>query len=665
MLSFILKYISLQSLIWAIVVLPLLASAINFFLATLSSRFKVKHLDPIVSVVGTVLPVMAFLSAVVIFWVVTGFQGEDPTAITGPLYKWISFGGWNVEVGLKIDQLSMIMSLVVTGVGSLIHIYSIGYMHGKEGYPRYFAELNLFLFFMLLLVLADNLLVMFIGWEGVGLCSYFLISFWFSDPEKAKAGKKAFVVNRIGDFGFLIGIFLIWNALSYQEMVGPSVFNFETLQRNAAFLQPLATPICLALFIGACGKSAQIPLYIWLPDAMAGPTPVSALIHAATMVTAGVYMVARLSFLFVLPVTTLNLGWWGPVTFNPALTTVAFVGAATALFAATIGMTQRDIKKVLAYSTISQLGLMFMAEGVGSFSPAIFHLMTHAFFKAALFLAAGSVIHALHGEQDMFKMGGLKKYLPGTASVFFVASLAIAGIWPFAGFFSKDEILWELYDKGHFGLWLVGFITAGMTAFYIFRAVALTFWGRSNMSEEKRGHVHESSVSMLVPMVLLAFLSFVGGWMKDSFNEFLTPLFVRGFAESVEPHKSAEHVMAIISTVWAAHWAFVAWVIYSQRPNWPAALAEKFRGIYRLLMNKYYIDELYGFIFIKPLRWLFDRALWQGLDGSVIDDVCVNGSARSVGLMGSLTRLMQTGLAPQYMFFMVMGLVFVIVLIVL
>lgn len=651
MLSFILKYISLQSLIWAIVGLPLLASVINFSLAILSSRFKVKGLGPVSSVVGTLFPVMAFLSAVVILWVVTGFQGEDPTAITGALYKWISFGGWNIEVGLKIDQLSMVMSLVVTGVGSLIHIYSIGYMHGDEGYPRYFAELNLFLFFMLLLVLADNMLVMFIGWEGVGLCSYFLISFWFSDSEKAKAGKKAFVVNRIGDFGFLIGLFFIWNTLSYQEMVGPGVFNFEVLQRNAAFLLPLATPICLALFIGACGKSAQIPLYIWLPDAMAGPTPVSALIHAATMVTAGVYMVARLNFLFIL---------------SPyALSVVAFIGAATALFAATIGLTQRDIKKVLAYSTISQLGLMFMAEGVGSFSPAIFHLVTHSFFKAALFLAAGSVIHALHGEQDMFKMGGLKKYLPGTSSVFFVASLAIAGIWPFAGFFSKDEILWELYDKGHFGLWLVGFITAGFTAFYIFRAVALTFWGRPNMGEEKGRRIQESSFSMLAPMVLLAFLSFVGGWMNGAFSEFLTPLFASKVAESLEPHKSAEHVMAIISTVWAAHWAFVAWVIYSQRPNWPAALADKFKGIYKLLMNKYYIDELYGFVFIKPLKWFFDRALWQGLDGSVIDDVCVNGSARSVGLMGRLARLTQTGLTPHYMLFMVLGLVFVIVLIVL
>ena len=511
-------------------------------------------------------------------------------------------------------------------------------MHGDEGYARYFAELNLFLFFMLVLVLGDNMLLMFVGWEGVGLCSYLLIGFWFTDIEKARAGKKAFIVNRIGDLGFIIGIFLIWNMLAGQPIVGGNPLNFETIERNAAFLLPIATPVCLALFVGACGKSAQIPLYVWLPDAMAGPTPVSALIHAATMVTAGVYMVARLNFIYVL----------SPV----AMQTVAYTGALTAIFAATIGLTQRDIKKVLAYSTISQLGYMFMAEGVGAFGSGIFHVVTHAFFKAALFLGAGSIIHALHGEQNLFNMGGLKKYLPGTFGVFFVASLAISGIWPFAGFFSKDEILWEVYSRGYIGLWVIGFATAGLTAFYMFRAVGLAFLGTPRMSEEKRHHIHESSISMLVPLVMLAVLSTVGGFMNHSFAEFLAPRFASAAVEATESHKNMEHIMAIISVLWAVHWAFVAWIIYVQRPSWPVAMTQRFKYTYKLLINKYYVDELYILLIVRPVRWLSEMCLWKGFDIPIIDNVGVNGAPRVVGLFGRVASVIQTGFVPHYLFFM-------------
>ena len=646
MLQYILQHISLTGIIWFVLLFPLAGSAINWVLAIFSAGFRWRRVNPLVSVFGTVFPLLSFAASAIILWVLTGFEGSEAVAITGPLYQFLGFAGWGVDIGLRVDQLSLTMMMVVSGVGSLIHIYSIGYMRGDEGYPRYFAELNLFLFFMLLLVMADNLLLMFVGWEGVGLCSYLLIGFWFTDIEKARAGKKAFVVNRIGDLGFIIGIFLIWQVLEGQELVGTSPLNFEVLQRSAAFLMPIATLVCIALFIGACGKSAQIPLYIWLPDAMAGPTPVSALIHAATMVTAGIYMVARLNFLYVLSPTALSI--------------VAYTGAATALFAATMGLVQRDIKKVLAYSTISQLGYMFLAEGVGAFGAGIFHLVTHAFFKAALFLCAGSVIHALHGEQDMFNMGGLKKYLPGTFAVFFVAALAMSGIYPLAGFFSKDEILWEVYSRGHIGLWVVGFATAGMTAFYIFRAVSLTFFGQPRMAEEKRHHIHESAVSMLVPLVLLAVLSVAGGFLKEPLAHFLAPRFVSAVFEEGEPHKNMEHLLAVISVLWALHWAFVAWIVYVQKPSWPVSAAERLRRTYKILFNKYYADEIYDRLFVRPIRWISEKALWRGFDIPVIDNVGVNGTSRVAGLFGRIMPLMQTGFMPHYLFFMVVGVAVVI-----
>jgi len=500
------------------------------------------------------------------------------------------------------------------------------------------------------LVLADNLFLMFVGWEGVGLCSYLLIGFWFTDIEKARSGKKAFIVNRIGDLGFVIGLMMIWGMLSYQDIVGANVFNFEVLERNAAFVLPLATPICLALFAGAIGKSAQIPLYIWLPDAMAGPTPVSALIHAATMVTAGVYMVARLNFLFVL----------SPV----AMEAVAFIGAATAIFAATIGIVQRDIKKVLAYSTISQIGYMFLAEGVGAFSAGIYHLITHSFFKAALFLGAGSIIHALHGEKDMFNMGGLKKRLPGTCIAFIAAAAAISGIWPLSGFFSKDEIIWEVYSKGDMGLFAIAFITSGMTAFYVFRAVALVFFGKSRLPEDKLARVEESSISMLVPVVLLAILSVAGGLLMTPIFNFIEPRFVSSMAEQETSHHGMKHIVGLISTLWSVHWAFVAWIIYVQKPSWPVAIAQRFGKTYKLLVNKYYIDEIYRLIFVRPLYWISDRVLLTGIDSSLIDKVGVEGSVRSVGLFGDIVVKLQSGAVSGYLFWMVIGLSAFIVLIV-
>ncbi|MEO0259086.1 MAG: NADH-quinone oxidoreductase subunit L, partial [candidate division WOR-3 bacterium] len=413
------------------------------------------------------------------------------------LYKWMASGDFSIDVAFLLDPLSAVMLLVVTGVGFLIHIYSTGYMHDDPSYSRFFTYLNLFVFAMLLLVMGNNFLMMFVGWEGVGLCSYLLIGFWFEDHNNANAGKKAFVVNRVGDFGFILGmllIFVVFGTLKYSEV-------FSKAQSLLPYGGTIATAITLLLFVGATGKSAQIPLYVWLPDAMAGPTPVSALIHAATMVTAGVYMIARCNVLYSLAPFSLGV--------------VATIGALTALFAATMGLLQRDIKKVLAYSTISQLGYMFLGVGVASYSAGVFHLMTHAFFKALLFLGAGSVIHAMGGEQDIMNMGGLRKHIPKTFITFLIGTLAIAGTPGLAGFFSKDEILWQAFSSphGHPILWAIGAVAAGMTSFYMFRLTFLTFFGKERMDEHTKHHIHESPNSMVIPLMILALLSVVGGYV--------------------------------------------------------------------------------------------------------------------------------------------------------
>jgi len=512
---------------------------------------------------------------------------------------WINAGLLHVDFTFVLDQLSLVMLLIVTGVGFLIHIYSAGYMAHEEGYWRYFAYLNLFLFFMTVLVLAGNALVMFVGWEGVGLASYLLIGFWFQKTSAADAGKKAFIVNRIGDFGFLIGIFLLlanFGTLSFSDIAA-------RLSANPAWTGGILTAIDLCLLVGAIGKSAQLPLYVWLPDAMEGPTPVSALIHAATMVTAGVYMIARTHFLF---------------DRSPsALTVVAIVGAATALFAATIGLVQTDIKRVLAYSTVSQLGYMFLGCGVAAYSAAIFHLMTHAFFKALLFLAAGSVIHALGGEQDMRKMGGLRKHLPVTFWTMTAAVFAIAGFFPFAGFFSKDAILYAAFAQGGLGIvfWFVGLVTALLTAFYMFRLWYLTFFGESRSPDV---HPHESPWSMLAPLVILAVLSVCGGWIGiERFSAFLAP--------SVGEHPLAgsaqlEIGLSVLAVLVAALGWFIAHRMY-HRPKTSDGLAADSPTGYNLLLHKYYVDEIYNLLIVKPilltskflLEWVVDFAILGGL----------------------------------------------------
>jgi NADH-quinone oxidoreductase subunit L len=627
--------------LWLIPVLPLAGAAINGFLGRRSSK----------RAVTTVALAFSGLAFALALYIAATFSSADaPYGFT--VAHWIRSGGFSADFALYLDQLSLVMLLVVTGVGFLIHIYSVGYMWDDPSYFRFFAYLNLFMFFMLTLVLASNYLVMFIGWEGVGLASYLLIGFWFTKDSAASAGKKAFIVNRIGDFGFLIALFLI--IQNYHSLDFTKVFaQVQPIAPENAGAGLLAT-IGILLMVGACGKSAQIPLYVWLPDAMEGPTPVSALIHAATMVTAGVYMVSRSHLIFERAPT--------------ALMVVAVIGTLTALFAATIGIAQTDIKKVLAYSTISQLGYMFMACGVGAFSAGVFHLMTHAFFKGLLFLAAGSVIHAVGGEQDMRKMGGLRTYIPWTFGTMLIATLAIAGIPPFAGFWSKDEILWQTFSSQHgsWVFWLIGVITAFITSFYMFRLLFMTFFGDyQGVQVDDRGHAHlahgqddhshgephESPIVMLVPLVILALLSVVGGLVGigNRFEHFLEPVFGTGFTEAAGEAASGvkEYTLMGISVLIAFSGAILAWFLYISKPYLPQKIADSLGGLYEAVLNKYYVDEFYRRVFVKPLIDASTTILWQGVDRKIIDD-SVNNAADGARHISDEVRHMQSGNLRSY-----------------
>ena len=649
-----------------IVIVPLLGAVVNGVL----NRRLPRRLSGLLACAAVGV---SFALSVVVFLRLVGMDAQD-RHVTDTLATWMGFGRFRIDLAFSMDQLSAVMALVVTGVGFLIHIYSLGYMAHDKGFSRFFTYMNLFIFAMMTLVLGENLPMLFVGWEGVGLCSYLLISFWFGDEANAAAGKKAFVVNRIGDFGFLLGMFLIGTTLLPHLQDGEGLFSFTTLQHHSGTLAPVATAICLLLFVGATGKSAQIPLFIWLPDAMAGPTPVSALIHAATMVTAGVYMVARMNFLFVLSPT--------------AMAVVAAVGGVTAIFASTIALTQNDIKKVLAYSTVSQLGYMMLACGVGAFAMGIFHVMTHAFFKALLFLGSGSVIHAMSNEQDMRIMGGLRKKLPVTWWTFAVGTLALAGVFPFAGFFSKDEILWKTWSSGNTALWVIGFLAAGMTAFYMARLVSLTFFGENRASPEVRGHIHESPATMTVPLVILAVLSLVGGWIGiphfmgglAHFETWLEPVFAGGHQVATAAHGAAAHgaaaghathdttmewVLAGASLAWGLLGLVVGWFVYNRRLGIATAARGLAGGfIHKVLENKYYVDEAYEGTFIRPGYRFSRTVLWKGVDAGLIDGLLVNGTALAVAITGSLLRLFQNGMIRFYAWSITIGLsVFVLYLV--
>lgn len=629
------------ALMATLILAPLIGFLINGF------RYK-KHSANVAGILATSMVAISFICSVLLVVDLVSMPA-DARQISVRFFEWISLGSLKVDMSFVVDPISAIMILVITGVGSLIHLFSIGYMHHDKGAAKYFSYLNLFLFNMLLLVLGNNLLVMFVGWEGVGLCSYLLIGFWFTDKEKATAGMKAFITNRVGDAAFLLGmfvLFLTFGTLNFQEINALVPAIPDTSWMGALTLGTLL------LFVGATGKSAQIPLYVWLPDAMAGPTPVSALIHAATMVTAGVYMIVRLNPLFSMAPNTLMV--------------IAIIGAATVVFAATIGLTQWDIKKVLAYSTVSQLGYMFLACGVGAFGAAMFHLMTHAFFKALMFLGSGSVIHAMHEEQDIRKMGGLRKYMPITHWTFFFGWLAIIGIPPFAGFFSKDEILWFSFQspQGHIGLWAMGALGATLTAFYMTRLMALTFWGKSRVAKDV--HPHESPSTMAIPLVVLGILSIIGGWIGiphvigESLGH-LPNIWEHWLSHSVRVpemgHADArlEWSLMGVSVGLAIVSSFLAYHFYVQAPEKPKRLAEKIRGLHNLVYNKYFVDEAYFAVIINPLV-RFSKDLWYHVDVNVIDKTTyVVGDLVRGG--GALVRGLQNGNIQQYAMYIAIGLV--------
>jgi NADH-quinone oxidoreductase subunit L len=661
--------------IWLIPLFPLAGAALMFFFGRRLPNTGVNAVC-----VGSVFLSMVYAFGAII-QLIARPVGQRVVEVI--LFDWVPAGAmhtfsgrlvnFNAQWGMLLDPLSCVMLFVVTGVGFLIHVYSTGYMAHEGGYYRFFGYLNLFMFSMLVLVLANNLLLLFVGWEGVGLCSYLLIGFYFLRKSASDAGKKAFIANRVGDAGFLLGLFVLVGTLGTLRFaeIAPAIE-----AGHFAIGSGVMTAIALLLFVGATGKSAQIPLYVWLPDAMEGPTPVSALIHAATMVTAGVYMITRMNVVFQL----------APV----ALGVIATIGAVTALYAATMGLVQTDIKRVLAYSTVSQLGYMFLALGVGAFTSGIFHLMTHAFFKALLFLGSGSVIHAMSGEQDMRRMGGLWSKIPITAKTFLIATIAISGIPPFAGFVSKDAILAASFNARPV-LWIVGFITAGLTAFYMFRLVNMTFFGESHVSHEAEHHLHESPPSMTVPLMILAGLSIVGGWIgwpealggSDRFAHFLDPVIARHAEAVAALPESTSHgtefglmaasVLVALAGIWGAY------VLYLKRPEMPERIAQRFSGVHRLLVNKYYVDQVYDAMFVLRAKDLgttlgaFDLGIINGLgiDGagwltravSVVSmwwdkwivDGLVNLAARIVWILSYPVRMLQSGRVSNYALMIVLG----------
>ncbi|MDX9708716.1 MAG: NADH-quinone oxidoreductase subunit L [Trichloromonas sp.] len=649
--------------LWLIPFFPLLGCLINGLLGK-----KIKN-EKIIGGIGTLAMVSSFVLSCKYFFQLLGDTVKTHEIVVA---SWMTVGQLQVDWGFLFDPLTAVMLLVVTGVGSLIHLYSIGYMHGEEGFYRYFSYLNLFAFSMLMLVTGSNALVMFVGWEGVGLCSYLLIGYYFHKKSASDAAKKAFVVNRIGDFGFLIGLFVLYWTLGSH---GVWTVNFLEIGKNAHLLgmgSTVVTLVTLCFFLGATGKSAQIPLYTWLPDAMEGPTPVSALIHAATMVTAGVYMIGRMNPLFAMSPDTMMV--------------IAVIGGVTALFSASIGLAQNDIKRVLAYSTVSQLGYMFLAMGVGAFTAGIFHLMTHAFFKACLFLGSGSVIHAMHhayhhahlhdDAQDMRNMGGLRKKMPITFITFLVSTFAIAGIPGFSGFFSKDEILWWSFasTRGHVALWVLGACAAGMTAFYMFRLVFMTFFGEQRTHAKAKDHVHESPLVITIPLMVLGLLAVVGGYIgiphvignlvghiPNYFGDFLAPV----FAPTQELHHISAHGTAAaefglmgISVGIALCGIFLAYIMYIKNPALPGKFVASFTGLWRAVFNKWYVDELYDALVVNPTK-KFGTFCWKGFDVRVVDGV-VNGIGKLINVFSNALRYTQTGFAHNYAMSMALGVVVIL-----
>ncbi|HPW45996.1 MAG TPA: NADH-quinone oxidoreductase subunit L [bacterium] len=651
MLDLIYRSISLQELIWLIAVAPLFSAFVNAIISAVTAGSEVAKYREWSALFGVIASAISFAGAVVLFFTITAFEAGDPAVITGPLYRWIVSDEVVIDLSLKIDQLSMVMSLLISGLGLLTSIYSIGYMWKNSGFARYFALLGIFLFAMMLLVLADNLAFMFIGWSAAGIVSSFLVGLDFFDRSKRVAAVKTFAWNSFSDVLLLAGIFLVYGVMSAGD-VDPKIgiFSFESMERHAFYFLPVATTVSILMFAACAIKSAQLPFHTWLLDSMKGPTPISGLAHSAVMVCAGAYLMVRLNFILVMS--------------GSAMSVIYIFGIVAALCAAVFAVGQRDIKKLLAYSTISQIGLIFTSIGVGAFSAAVFHLVAHSIFKLLLFFSAGSAIYALGGERDLMKMGGLKRIMPLTAWTFVIGAVALAGIFPASGFFSRDAILWQLYERGHLGIWFAGFAVVGITSFYIFRAVGAIFFGEPNFEFDQYKKISESPVSMIIPMMILATLTIFGGFIGasksfgggDYFGRWIGALIADEVSRApAAASRSMELILTVATMIWSAHFSILSWVIYAQKRDWPGRITSRLGPIHALVANGFYFDALYERIFARGTIWVSKKVIDEYLDRKIVDGVLVGGISKLVWMIGIVASIMGNGLVQRYLLYFLIG----------
>lgn len=656
MLETLYQHISIQTLATLVLVLPLVGAAINGIISLATAHSQTDRTRAASSFIGTSSALLSFAGTIFITVTLAGIQRAEPSFITGSLISWVVNDGLIVNIGLTFDQLSTLTALTITAVGFFAHLYAVGYMARETSGARFFALMNLFLFCMLLTVLSDNLVAMFAGWEGIGITSYLMISHWFEGEGNAGVATRAIVIDHVGTVAFLIGVFLVFGVMGAAgTSPGTGLFAVDAIERHAAWFLPVATLVCTAFFIAAAVRSAQLPFFIWLTDSMAGPTPASAFMHATCMVAAGIYLIARLNFLFVLS--------------HHVLQAMTIVGATTALVAALIGVMQTDLKKILAFSTVSQLGFMFVAAGLGAFSVSVFHLTAHAFFKALLFFSAGAAIQALRGQRDITRMGGLKDRMPITAWTFIIAAAALSGIPPTSGFASLDSILWQAFERGHYFIWFMCFLSTGLTSFYIFRAAGLAFFGEPNAPLDDVRHAQEPKLSMVVPMMILAAVSLLGGlasWpaMLGGANRIMSWLSgAVAYETSRAPGihtQGTELIVTGITLLWVIHFAIIGWIIYAQKRDVPERMAARFRRTHSLIVKSLYLDFCFEWIVVRPTMWISKRVLSDEIDATFIRGLLFDGTGRVVGLAARFAHAIQTGQLQMYLIYSIIGTVIVL-----
>lgn len=656
MLETLYQHISIQSVATLTLIAPLGGAVLNGLFGLASAHAQTNRIRSAVSFVGTCAALIAFVAMLLITVTLAGIERAEPSFITGPLITWAMHKGLMVSAGLAFDQLSTIAALAVSAIGLASHLYAVAYMERDVSYARFFALMNLFLFFMLLLVLSDNLIAIIAGWEGIGLISYLMIAHWFQNEEGSRVATKAIIIDHVSLVALLIGTFLIFGVMGAAGTSPEAgIFNIGTIERHAAWFLPIAAYVCTAFFIAAAVRAAQLPFFVWLTDAMEGPTPASAFMHATCMVAASIYLIARLNFLFVLAPSVLHA--------------MTILGALSALVAALIGVMQTDLKRILAFSTISQLGFMFVAAGVGAFSAAVFHLTTHTFFKVLLFFAAGAAIQAMHGQRDITQLGGLKDRMPITAWTFVIAAAALAGIPPTSGFASLNPILWQTFERGHYLIWCMCFVATGLTAFYIFRAAGLVFFGEPNAPLDDVRRAHEPKLTMVVPMMLVAAVTLFGGlasWpaMLGGSNYVMSWLsgavaYETSRAPGVHT-QGTELIITGITLLWVVHFAIIGWVIYAQKRDLPIRVAARFKRIHALIVRSFYLDAFYEWVVARPVMWFARRVLSQEIDATLIRGLIYDGTGRTVGLAAQLAQTLQTGQLQMYLIYSIIGTVIII-----